>query len=258
VIGNAGTVNTGAIDDLDALATIAAREQLWFHVDGAFGALAALDPELRTMLSGMERADSLAFDLHKWMYVPFEAGCTLVRDAEMHRDTFSLTPGYLRHAPRGAAGGELWFNDYGIQLSRSFRALKVWMSIKEHGIERYAALIRQNVDQARYLAELVRATDDLELLAPVPLNIVCLRYIGGVTDEAERDALNRELLMRLHEQGIAVPSSGVINGRSGFRVANTNHRSRREDFELLVREVRRLGGEIEATMERRNDATAER
>ena len=258
VIGNAGTVNTGAIDDLDALATIAAREQLWFHVDGAFGALAALDPELRTMLSGMERADSLAFDLHKWMYVPFEAGCTLVRDAEMHRDTFSLTPGYLRHAPRGAAGGELWFNDYGIQLSRSFRALKVWMSIKEHGIERYAALIRQNVEQARYLAELVRAADDLELLAPVPLNIVCLRYIGGVTDEAERDALNRELLMRLHEQGIAVPSSGVINGRSGFRVANTNHRSRREDFELLVREVRRLGAEIEATMERRNDATAER
>jgi len=245
VIGNAGTVNTGAIDDLDALATIAAREKLWFHVDGAFGALAALDPELRGQLAGMERADSLAFDLHKWMYIPYEAGCTLVRDPDIHRETFSLTPGYLSHAPRGAAGGELWFNEYGVQLSRGFRALKVWMSIKEHGIERYAALIRQNVEQARYLAELVRGAADLELLAPVPLNIVCLRYVGGTRDEAEREALNRELLMRLHEEGIAVPSTGVINGRYGFRVANTNHRTRREDFDLLVREVRRIGAEIE-------------
>ena len=246
VIGNAGTVNTGAIDDLDALATIAERENLWFHVDGAFGALAALDLELRPLLAGMERADSLAFDLHKWMYVPFEAGCALVRNAEAHRDTFSLTPGYLSHAPRGAAGGELWFNDFGVQLTRGFRALKVWMSIKEHGIDRYAALIRQNVEQARYLASLVRDADDLELVAPVPLNIVCLRYVGGMREEEERDALNRELLMRLHEEGIAVPSSGVIRGRYCLRVANTNHRSRREDFELLVREVRRIGSEIEA------------
>ena len=244
IVGNAGTVNTGAIDDLAALAQIAERENLWYHVDGAFGALAALDPELKPLLAGMERADSLAFDLHKWMYIPFEAGCTLVRNATAHRDTFSLTPGYLSHAPRGAAGGEVWFNDYGVQLSRGFRALKVWMSLKEHGIDRYAALIRQNVEQARYLASLVRAADDLELVAPVPLNIVCLRYVGGTGDERERDAINRELLMRVHEEGIAVPSTGVVNGRYCLRVANTNHRSRREDFELLVREVRRIGAEI--------------
>ena len=245
VIGNAGTVNTGAIDDLARLAGIAERERLWYHVDGAFGSLAVLDPELAPRLAGMERADSLAFDLHKWMYVPYEAGCTLVRKGAAHRDTFSLTPGYLAHAERGAAGGELWFSEYGIQLSRGFRALKVWMSFKEHGIDRYARLIRQNVEQARHLERLVEQSPDLELLAPVPLNIVCFRYRGALRDEAAIDALNRELLMQVHERGIAVPSSATLRGRFAIRVAITNHRSRREDFELLVREVVGIGRELE-------------
>src|SRR5688572_2631133 len=245
VIGNAGTVNTGAIDDLARLADLCARERLWFHVDGAFGSLAVLDPELAPRLAGMERADSLAFDLHKWLYIPYEAGCTLVRRGTAHRDTFSLTPGYLAHAERGAAGGELWFSEYGIQLSRGFRALKVWMSFKEHGIDRYARLIRQNVDQARYLERLVREAPDLELLAPVPLNIVCFRYVGEVPHGDGLDALNRELLMQLHERGIAVPSNAVVGGRFAIRVAITNHRSRREDFDLLVREVRAIGRQLE-------------
>lgn len=245
VIGNAGTVNTGAIDDLARLADLCARERLWFHVDGAFGSLAVLDPDLAPRLAGMERADSLAFDLHKWMYIPFEAGCTLVRRAAAHRATFSLTPGYLAHAERGAAGGDLWFSEYGIQLSRGFRALKVWMSFKEHGIDRYARLIRQNVEQARHLERLVRESPDLELVAPVPLNIVCLRYRGGLRDAAALDALNRELLILLQERGIAVPSTATVNGRFAIRVAITNHRSRREDFELLVREVRAIGRELE-------------
>ena len=245
IIGNAGTVNTGAIDDLARLADIAARERLWYHVDGAFGSLAVLDPELAPRLAGMERADSLAFDLHKWLYVPYEAGCTLVRRAAAHRDTFSLTPGYLAHAERGAAGGELWFSEYGIQLSRGFRALKVWMSFKEHGIDRYARLVRQNVDQARYLERLVENSPALELLAPVPLNIVCFRYRGALRDEAAIDALNRELLMQVHERGIAVPSNATLHGRFAIRVAITNHRSRREDFDLLVREVEAIGRELE-------------
>jgi aromatic-L-amino-acid/L-tryptophan decarboxylase len=244
VVGNAGTVGTGAIDDLRALAEVCARERVWFHVDGAFGSLAALVPEYRSRLAGMERADSIAFDLHKWMYVPFEAGCTLVRDAEAHRRAFSLRPDYLTHAERGLAAGELWFSEYGIQLTRGFRALKVWMSLKEHGLDRYARLVRQNIGQARYLAQLVREAPDLELLAPVPLNIVCFRYVAPGRDEAALDALNQELLIRLHEQGIAVPSNLTLGGRFALRVAITNHRSRREDFDLLIREARRIGAEL--------------
>jgi glutamate/tyrosine decarboxylase-like PLP-dependent enzyme len=243
VIGNAGTVNTGAIDDLARLAELCRRERLWFHVDGAFGALAALAPALAPRLRGMEQADSIAFDLHKWMYLPFEAGCALVRRPEAHRNAFALTPGYLAHAERGLAAGDVWYSDYGVQLTRGFRALKVWMSFKEHGLDRYGRLIQQNVDQARYLEQLIGETADLELLAPVSLNIVCFRYVGAAPG-ADLDALNRELLARLHESGVAVPSYATLQGRFGLRVAITNHRSRREDFDLLVAEVRRIGAEL--------------
>jgi glutamate/tyrosine decarboxylase-like PLP-dependent enzyme len=242
VIGNAGTVNTGAIDDLARLAEIARREQMWFHVDGAFGALAALAPGLRPLVAGMELADSIAFDLHKWLYMPFEAGCALVRDAGAHRRAFSATPEYLaHHGERGLASGDLWFGDYGIQLSRGFRALKVWMSLKEHGIARYGRLVEQNVEQARYLAGRVDAAPELERLAPVPLNIVCFRFKAAGLDEPALNRLNEELLIRLHESGVAVPSYTTLNDRYALRVAITNHRSRREDFDLLVREVIRLG-----------------
>ncbi len=252
VVGNAGTVNTGAIDDLAALAALCQREQLWFHVDGAFGAIAALDPEYRRRLSGMEQADSLAFDLHKWMYMPYEVGCVLVRHPDAHRETFSLTPGYLVHATRGTAAGDLWFSELGPQLSRGFRALKVWMSIKEHGLDRYAQLVRQNVDQARYLGSLVEQHERLELLAPVPLNIVCYRYRAPGLSEEQLNALNAELLIQLQEQGIAVPSNATLNGRYAIRVANTNYRSRRDDFELLVRETVRIGDGLAGEASRRS------
>jgi aromatic-L-amino-acid decarboxylase len=244
VIGCAGTVNTGAFDDLNALADICARERLWFHVDGAFGALAALSPDSRPLVAGMERADSLAFDLHKWMYMPYEVGCTLVRAEEAHRQAFSLTPDYLVHATRGTAAGSPWFSDYGVQLSRGFRALKVWMSLKAHGAAAYRAMIQQNIDQARYLSGLVDDHPNLERLAPTSLNIVCYRYVEpGLSDE-QLDDLNTELLIQLQEQGIAVPSGTVLQGRYAIRVANTNQRSRREDFDLLMRESVRLGGQI--------------
>lgn len=240
IVGTAGTVNTGATDDLDGLAEICRRENMWFHVDGAFGAIAALSPKLKSQLSGMERADSLAFDLHKWMYIPYEAGCALVREEDIHRITFSLTPDYLTHADRGIAGVPIWFSDYGIQLSRGFRALKVWMSIKEHGIKKYSRLIQQNVDQAQYLAGLVENSTELQLLAPAPLNIVCFRFADGGHDD-ELNELNKELLIQLYESGIAAPSQTVINGKYALRVAITNHRSRREDFQILLKEVIRLG-----------------
>ena len=244
MIGNAGTVNTGAIDDLNSLADLCQREKLWFHVDGAFGALAAVSPELRPLLKGMERADSIAFDLHKWMYMPFEVGCTLVRSEVAHRRAFSLTPEYLSHFERGVAGGSHWFYEYGLQLTRGFRALKVWLSLKEHGIAKYGRMIQQNVDQCRYLVSLIEATPELELLAPAPLNIVCFRYTAAGLGEAALNRLNQEIMFELHEQGIAVPSYTMLDGRFAIRVAHTNHRTRYADFDLLVREVVRLGQEI--------------
>jgi glutamate/tyrosine decarboxylase-like PLP-dependent enzyme len=244
IIGNAGTVNTGAVDDLNALADLAQREGLWFHVDGAIGALVALAPEHRHLVAGMERADSIAMDLHKWLHIPFEAGVALVRSERDHRFTFSLTPEYLAHAARGLAGGTNWFSEYGLQLSRGFRALKVWMSIKENGIEKYGRLIDQNIAQAGYLAGLVRNQPNLELLPPGVLNIVCFRYNPGGLGSEALNALNQELLIRLHESGQAAPSYTTLNGVYYLRAALCNHRSRREDFDLLVREVERIGAAL--------------
>jgi glutamate/tyrosine decarboxylase-like PLP-dependent enzyme len=247
VVGAAGTVNTGAIDDIQALADICQREGLWFHVDGAFGAWVKLVPGLSHRLAGMERADSLAFDLHKWMYMPYEIGCVLVRDAEANRSAFSLTPPYLasEKSGRGLTGGDLpWLTDYGFEMSRAFKALKAWMGLKEHGLRKYARLIEQNVAQAHYLAELVESAPDLELLAPASLNVVCFRYVRPGLDGATLDALNKAILVELQERGIAVLSGTTVRDRYAMRVGHTNHRTRREDFDLLVREVRRIGGEL--------------
>jgi glutamate/tyrosine decarboxylase-like PLP-dependent enzyme len=247
IIGTAGSTNTGAIDDLNALANICQQENMWFHIDGAFGAWAALAPEVRNKVAGMERADSLSVDLHKWIYLPYEIGAILVRSAEDHRNTFSLTPAYLTHGDeqRGMTGGKLpWFSDYGFQLSRGFRALKAWMAFKEYGTCKYGRLIQQNIDQAKYLATLIEAEPELELSAPVSLNVVCFRYVKTGLNDNELDKLNENILAELQEQGIAVPSSTMINGRYVLHVAHTNHRSRREDFDILVCEVIRIGKEV--------------
>lgn len=241
IVGNAGTVNTGTFDDLNALADLCETEGLWFHVDGAFGALAALSPRLRPLTAGMERADSLAFDLHKWMYMCYEAGCVLVRNAQDHLRAFSGSAAYLAHNPRGVASGTTWFSELGLQLSRGFRALKIWMSLKEHGLDRFGRLIEQNVEQAGYLVGLIAQQPALELMAPVPLNIVCFRFVDRSLEESSLDELNREILMQLQELGIAVPSSTILEGRFAIRVAITNHRSRREDFDLLVNKVLEIG-----------------
>ncbi len=244
VIGAAGTVNTGSIDDLGALADICQQEELWFHVDGAFGAWATLAQGAKEQVAGMARADSLAFDLHKWMYVPYEIGCVLVRHEAEHRKAFNLTPVYLARGDdgRGLTGGDLpWLTDYDFQLSRGFRALKAWMSLKEHGSRKYGWMVQQNIDQAFFLGELVDAAPELELVVPVTLNVVCFRYVDPDLDGVALDKLNQEILVELQEQGIAVPSGTTVAGKYVLRVGHTNHRSRREDFELLVREVIRLG-----------------
>jgi aromatic-L-amino-acid decarboxylase len=247
VVGVAGTTNTGSIDDLPGLADFCAAEDLWFHVDGAFGAWAAIAPESRQLVAGMERADSLAFDLHKWMNLTYPVGCVLVRDAEAQLQTFSLTPSYLAHGDgeRGLTGVDgPWLSDFGYELSRGFQALKVWMALKEHGTEKFARVIQQNIDQARYLEGLVAAAPELEQALPAQLNIVCFRYVRAGGDDAALDQLNKEIELELQERGIAVPSVSTIDGRKYLHVAVANHRSRREDFDLLVREVVRLGREL--------------
>jgi aromatic-L-amino-acid decarboxylase len=244
VVGAAGTTNTGSVDDLNSLADICTQENLWLHVDGAFGAWAALAPEAKHLVAGMEKADSLALDLHKWMYMPYEIGCILVRHEQEHKQTFFLRPDYLARVVggRGMTGGDLpWLTDYGYQLSRNFRALKAWMSIKEHGSDKYGRLIQQNINQAQYFAELVQAAPQLELLAPVLLNVVCFRYFRSDLDEQDLEDLNQQILVELQEGGLAVLSSTRIKGKFALHLAHTNHRSRWQDFELLVSEIINLG-----------------
>lgn len=248
IIGTAGTVRTGAFDDIEALAAIASRENMWFHLDGAFGAFAKFVPELEDVVAGMEKADSLAFDMHKWMSLPFEVGCILVQDKQSHYDTFTLTPDYLDHGTRGAAAARIWMSDYGIQLSRGFRALKVWMSIKTHGLNLHKEVIQKNVAQAHYLADCVDQHPNLERTASVPLNIVCFRYISDGLTNDQLNALNQELLMRLQESGIALVSNSTLEGKYSLRMANTNQRSTRTDFDILIDTVVDIGNKLIAEM----------
>jgi glutamate/tyrosine decarboxylase-like PLP-dependent enzyme len=244
IIGTAGTVQTGASDDLGALADVAAREGLWFHVDGAFGAMAKLAqvPAAQAAVRGMERADSLAFDLHKWGYLPFDVAVVLTREDRQLVETFSMQAAYLASESRGIiAQMGIHFADRGIELTRSFKALKAWMMMRAHGTDLLGAHIARNIAQAAYLAQLVREAPELELLAPVPLNIVNFRFVAPGRSDAELDALNREILVRLQEDGIAVPSGTTVRGRFAIRVAITNHRSGDEDFDALVAGVMGIG-----------------
>jgi glutamate/tyrosine decarboxylase-like PLP-dependent enzyme len=178
VIGTAGTVNTGAFDDLPALADIAAREQLWFHVDGAFGAWAVLaDAPQRDLVRGIDRADSLAFDFHKWLSVPYDAGCVLVRDGAAHRAAFAERPDYLARG-RGLSAGDPWPSDLGIDLSRGNRALKVWMTLKHYGLDQLGRMIAKNCAAARHLAARLAQSEVFALAAPVTLKNCCFRLKG--------------------------------------------------------------------------------
>jgi glutamate/tyrosine decarboxylase-like PLP-dependent enzyme len=243
VVGCAGTVNTGGMDDFTTLAEICQSEGLWFHVDGAFGALCALSNSLRGRVRGIELSDSISFDFHKWMYVQYDAGCVLVRDGQLQRKAFATRPDYLQHSDRGLAGGGEWFTDFGPELSRGFRALKIWFALKEHGTKRFGEMIEKNCRQAKYLAQLVENNPQLELLAEPTLNIVCFRYHEAEMKEDGLDQLNQDIVADLQGSGIAAPSTTRINGKLAIRVAITNHRSRREDFDLLVDSVIAIANE---------------
>ncbi len=246
VIGTTGTVGTGATDNLAALADVCGDESLWFHVDGAFGALARLSPELAPLLNGIERADSLAFDLHKWGYLPYGIAGVLVRDAAAHLSPFTTTPSYLQSMARGPMMSGVTYGDRGLDLSRGFMALKAWFTMTSHGVDAIARNIEGNVAQARYLGRRVTASPLLELMAPVALNLVNFRYAAGGLSDDETDQLNIELLMRLQERGIAVPSSTRIHDRYAIRAAIVNHRTRFSDMDILVDAVESIGAEIVA------------
>ncbi len=244
VIATAGTVNTGAIDDLEAIHALCKREGLWFHVDGCIGALIAIAPQNRKLVAGIEKADSVALDPHKWLHAPFEVGCALIRDRSAHLATFALTPEYLEIAKRGIAASDNWLHEFGPQTSRGFRALKVWMALKEHGVEKFGRLIDQNIAQAHHLAGLIERSERLELIAPTVINIVCYRYDPGGLSQGELKAINTEIMLRLQEAGTAAVSDTTVSGVHCLRPAITNHRTRREDIDLLASETLRLGDEL--------------
>ncbi len=240
LIGNAGTVDVGAIDPLDELAELAQREGLWYHVDGALGAPALLSPTLAPRFRGIERADSIAFDFHKWVQVPYDAGCLLVRDGELHRETFASTPNYLTRMPRGLASAQPWFTDFTVDLSRGFRALKIWFTMKEFGAQGIGAAIDTNVRQARLLGDLIDADRDFELLAPIQLNIVCFRYRRPDLDEDQLDRFNDELVIALQESGEAVASSTTVGTHRAIRICILNHRTTDADLVQTLDAIKRL------------------
>ena len=236
IVGSAGTVDVGAVDDLDGLADIAAAEDAHLHIDGAFGALGVLAPEIAPMFAGLSRADSIAFDFHKWAHAPYDAGCILVRDGDAHRETFADDAVYLARAGRGLASGDWWPCDYGPDLSRGFRALKVWFTLKTLGLDAIGAAIGRSCALAQTLAAHIRETPPLELLAPVALNIVCFRYACE-----NADAVNRAIVEDLQEAGVVAPSLTTIDGKAAIRAALFNHRTDQRDVEALIAGVLAFG-----------------
>jgi aromatic-L-amino-acid decarboxylase len=236
VVGSAGTVDIGAIDDLAALSELCREEKLWFHVDGAYGSLGALSSALAPRLAGLEAADSVALDFHKWGQVPYDAGFLLVRDGQRHLDAFAAPAVYLRRETRGLAAGSAWPCDLGPDLSRGFRALKTWFTLKAFGTEKLGAMIERTCALARYLEARVSAEPRLELLAPAQLNIVCFRYR---TEDANR--INAEIVADIQESGIAAPSTTTLDGKLAIRAAIVNHRTDVEDLDALVAAVLEFG-----------------
>jgi aromatic-L-amino-acid decarboxylase len=245
IAATAGTVDTGAIDDLQKIADIAQQEKCWFHVDGAYGAMGMLSPDIAPRLRGIERADSIALDFHKWLQVPYDAGFVLVRDGVAHQATFSAPAAYLRRDDRGIAAGSPWPCDFGPDLSRNFKALKTWFTLQVYGTEKLGRMISNTCALARYLQQLIQATPLLELLAPVSLNIVCFRYRCK-----EADRINASIVIALQESGIVAPSTTMVDGRLAIRAAFVNHRTTQCEVEALVRETLRFGRIIDQQSEK--------
>jgi glutamate/tyrosine decarboxylase-like PLP-dependent enzyme len=244
IVGHGGSINTGAIDDLAALADIAEREGLWFHVDGAIGALGAILPELRERFMGIERADSVSFDGHKWLGVPYECGCVLVRDGSVLKRSFAISASYLTEDERDDLEAFDFFNR-GPQMSRGFRAMKVWMSLRYYGAEGYRQFFRRTIANARYAHELVSDSDDFEVLQPAPeLYIYSFRYNPGGLSEDQLDDLNARIADEVKARGVALVMISRIHGRVTQRLACTNHRTTTADIDAVIDAMRAFGQEL--------------
>jgi aromatic-L-amino-acid decarboxylase len=243
IIGCAGTVNSGAFDDLNALADLAEAENMWFHVDGAFGAWVKISETHRYLADGMERADSLAVDLHKWMCMPYSIGCTLVKDRLAHYSTFVYghEAKYLQSALDQREDQVTNPHNLALALSRDFTSLKAYMLLRAYGKKKYAKLVQQNIDQMSYLAELIRKEPDMEITAPVVSNAVCFRYKPKGLTELEVEKLNKTIFDELNQVSFMMISDTTIKGKYMLRACNVNHRSQKQDFEFLVNEVKKIG-----------------
>lgn len=241
VAATAGTVNTGAIDPLGELADLCEAESLWYHIDASYGGPAVLLPELAELYRGLERADSLAIDPHKWMYVPVECGCALVRDARAMRDAFSLVPPYLRDETALP-----WFSEFGIQQSRGFRALKLWFALEHIGLDGYRQAIARDIGLARTLQRRLHESPDFELVAAGPLSVTCFRYRPRTLpdDVADGDRLNRTVLELVQRDGDVFLTGTELAGRFVLRACIVNFRTTEKDLEALIEAVRRAGERV--------------
>ncbi len=246
VVASAGTATTGAIDPLSEIAAICKEFSVWLHVDGAYGALGCLDPGLKHMYAGMELADSVAIDPHKWLSVPIECGCILVRDSELLRRTFSLVPAYVHTETGKGFGGPPWFSEYGPQQTRGFRALKLWATLLRAGREGVAALICQHNRLAEYLGRRIAASPDLELSAPITLSIVCFRYkpTGWQGSHEELNALNKKVMQELQTNGEVFVTNGTLGGVFTLRANVMNYLTTEQDVDALVEQVRQTGARL--------------
>ena len=228
VVASAGTTNTGAVDPLAALAELCEAEHLWLHVDGAYGAAGVLCDEGRAALAGLGRADSIALDPHKWLFQPYELGCVLVRDRRLLREAFHIRPEYLHDAQ--GADEEVNFGDYGIQLTRRFRALKLWMTIQIYGMAAFRTAVARGFALARHAEALLRRMAGWEVTTPAQMGIVTFRHAPPGLDAAALDAHNRALLDRLHADGFAMLSTTVLDGRMVLRLCPINPRTTEDDL----------------------------
>lgn len=237
VVASAGTVNTGVVDPLEAVADIANQFDLWFHVDGAYGAPGVLDKRKKHLFRGLERADSVSLDPHKWLYVPVDAGCLLFRDPSPVKATFSTEDAdYIKvHGHSDDEAFAYW--DYGVELSRRFRALKVWLTLSYYGVRRIAEAVSNDISLAAYMGELVSAADDFELLAPVELSICCFRYVPPRRN-TDLDQLNELIMSRVQTSGRAYLSNATVNGKFALRACITNFRTTKSDIELTLETIR--------------------
>ncbi|CAF0738189.1 unnamed protein product [Adineta steineri] len=261
IVGSAGTVGTGSIDDLQGLANLCSLNpnKLWFHVDGAIGAVARCSTRLRSLFIGLERADSIAFDLHKWLFIPYECGCVLIRHGELHRATFAQPHAFYLALMDGGITpreGEFFFSDYTLELSRNMKSLKVWMTLKTYGIDKIGQIMEQNVDQAKYFVNLIEKYhhDELQVLANVSLNIVCFRYYfnhhqnnnnNNKTNLELLNKLNKRLLVLIQERGIAVVSPYVIDNEIfAMRMCIINHRTKQSDLHWFIEKLLEIARQL--------------